>query len=387
MKSAVVKKIKNAPKSPGVYIFYRQRTPIYIGKAANLKNRLCHYPEDQRFVETTNLKIIKLHSPIEALIEESRLIKNLKPELNVYWRDDKNYFYVAFTKDKFPRIFITHRPQSIVKGQMSNVIIGPFTEGNALKLILKILRRHYPYCMCLKPHHRLCLNAQLGLCPGYCCALRSSESEGGLSTDKKKYKENIQIIKVILIGKKKNLLKKIARPEDQWAVENILAHSDYLSGHSDEFGGSDRVKKIECYDASNFAGKEAVGAMTVLVNKNGDWQPDRNQFRLFRVKSAPVRDDPRMIAEILRRRLNHLEWSYPDLIIIDGGITQYNAAKNVLLKAKSYKLKARLISFAKPHKKIYGQSPIPKEIIERAINQTHQYVIAYHRRLRDRIKP
>ncbi len=397
MDPGIIKIIKNAPRAPGVYIFYRQKTALYIGKAARLKTRLQNYLNDPRLAEATRLKIIKLASPIEALIKESRLIKKLKPEINVHWQDDRGYFYVAFTREKFPRIFVTHRlnPKPYT---LNPIIIGPFTEGAALKLILKILRRRYPYCTCFKPHLRTCLNSQINLCPGYCCQ-KNVQLHDREDRRKKYYLKNIKIIQAILTGKKKDFLKKIARPEDQWAVENILAHSNFVnSGHSNTFArlhryakhcgqaDLDRFRRIECYDVSNFAGKEAVGAMTVLINKNGDWQPDRNQFRLFRVKSAPARDDPRMIAEILQRRLNHPEWPYPDLIIIDGGLTQYNAAKKALLKANSYKLKAHLISFAKPHKKIYGQSPVPKATVEKAINQTHHYVIAYHRRIRDTIK-
>lgn len=363
MNTTLAEKIRTAPNAPGVYIFYKNSSPLYIGKASNLKNRLRSYlkitdiKNEMLDKETNKLKIIKLQSPIEALIVEASLIKKLKPQYNVLWKDDKNYFYVAFTQEKYPKVFITHQPKDLE-------VIGPFTDGKAIRLVLKILRRKYPYCTCYKAHLRSCLNAQIGNCLDYCCTLRSL-GEGGLPPYQ--YQKNIRIIKQILTGKKINLINKIIRPTELWAFENILEHSSFLN--------TEPTEKIECYDISHFGGKEAVGAFTVLVNKNGSWEPDRNQFRRFKIKNSDTRNDPQMIKEVLSRRLNHPEWQCPNLIIIDGGITQYNAAKKVAGNLP-------LISFAKPNKKIFGKTDLLIEIIEKAIDQTHRYVINFHRQVR-----
>jgi len=247
-------------------------------------------------------------------------------------------------------------------------------------VVLKILRRNYPYCTCRSEHFRQCLNSQIDLCPGYCCIKKEIKKD-----NEKKYQKSIKTIKDILSGKKQNLLKKITTPSDLWAFENITEHSGFLENNPHHLplqgGARGGLQKIECYDISNFAGKEAVGAMTVLANNGNDWQPDKNQFRKFKIRSTATRNDPQMIAEILSRRLNHPEWPYPDLIVIDGGITQYNAAKKVLGNRQ-----INLISFAKPQKKIYGSTTLPKTVIERAIKQTHDFVIRYHRSKRDRIR-
>lgn len=373
LNNIIFKKIKKASTKPGVYIFYQNQKPLYIGKATNLKSRLKSYLQikdlktKQLHQEADKIKLISLSSPIEALIQEARLIKELKPSLNVYWRDDKNYFYVAFTKEKFPKIFITHQPKLDIRNSKLEIdSIGPFTDGQALRLVLKILRRHLFFCTCFQSHCRHCLNAQIGLCLGYCCQKTHSHDDRQI----RQYKNNIKTIQDVLSGQNKNILKKIVRPEDSWVAEHILKHADFLDS---------KIKKIECYDISNFAGKEAVGAFTVLVNKDSRWWPDRNQFRKFKIRyTGNTRNDPAMMAEILQRRLNHPEWPYPDLIIVDGGLTQYNAAQKVVKKIP-------LISFAKPNKKVYGQTTLPKEIIEKAINQTHYYVINYHRQLRGKM--
>ena len=113
----LAKVVSGFPSSPGIYMFKERGKNIYIGKAANLKSRLRSYlPRRQAGLKTTDSRIQKMlstandlefratDSDIEALILESQLIKNLRPKFNIMLRDDKQYFYVVFTKEKFPKI-------------------------------------------------------------------------------------------------------------------------------------------------------------------------------------------------------------------------------------------------------------------------------------------
>ena len=110
--------LKKAPTEPGVYFFWDKNTIIYVGKATNLKSRLRSYfntgNSDSRKVtlveRATRLTWQTTISPIEALIIEAKLIKQHKPYYNVSLRDDKQYFYVGFTEETCPRIFLTHQP-------------------------------------------------------------------------------------------------------------------------------------------------------------------------------------------------------------------------------------------------------------------------------------
>lgn len=452
MLTNLINKIKSAPKDPGVYIFYRNQEPLYVGKASNLKNRLQNYLKitDLKTAafhkEATDLKLLKLRSNIEALIIESKLIKELKPKYNILWRDDKNYFYVAITKEKFPRVYIGHQLNN-----PNTEYVGPFTEGNSLKAILRLLRRFFPYCTC-KPHLRLCLNSQIGNCPGYCCTKNSNiRSSDDLNIDKNKqssddqnikiYKKNIAKIKNILTGKDKKFIRQLKDPYELLVLEKIWQHQPYLekqrrtfsieqhanyllkrspspvlrgespqrseSGargveeRSDEIArakGSllnEKVLRVESYDNSHLSGKEAVGAMTAWKKENGIWVADKNMWRKFKIRGKYTEDDPRMMEEIVSRRLNHPEWPYPDLIIIDGGITQFNAAKralNKILRPTNYGLRPKVISFAKPQQLIFGLekntvpiSKLPLEfqnLIKMAIQNTHNFVIRYHRKIR-----
>ncbi|TSC89732.1 MAG: excinuclease ABC subunit C [Parcubacteria group bacterium Gr01-1014_3] len=467
----IKKTIQAAPKDPGVYIFYADKTPIYVGKAANLRGRLKSYLKITDYKtealqnESTSLEPIVLRSDIEALIEESRLIKELKPKYNVLQRDDKSYSYVYFTKDVFPKILIGHqkpKPYTLTAKRYSR--IGPFTDSGSLRTALNTIRRYFPYCTCMHSHLRDCLNAQIGKCLGFCClatrdpakrdkktdpAVIASEAKQsyknlgkivpilsesrtldrvtigatsatkvGTRDDKKaEYAKNIRKIKAILRGQSQKLLKTLKNENEKMALEKIFEHKPYLVANG-QSGLAKRVirknenqnsllanrytlnpTRVECFDNSHLTGKEAVGALTALVKVNGTWQSDKNSYRKFKIRSADTQDDPRMMAEVVGRRLRHPEWPYPELMIIDGGITQYRAAKSVFEKLKNEFpeiQKIKLISMAKPQKLVYGlaENDLPtsiekldkelRQVIEHAIYQTHHFVIRYHRNVRNK---
>src|SRR3989344_7535996 len=120
--------IKKLPSKPGIYLFKDGRKKnLYIGKAINIKNRVNSYLKTDDFrikkmVESAQtLKFIPTQSDIEALILESQMIKKFQPPFNVVMRDDKQYFYIGFTKEKFSKIFLTHQPNTEV-----DKAIGPF---------------------------------------------------------------------------------------------------------------------------------------------------------------------------------------------------------------------------------------------------------------------
>lgn len=91
--------------------------------------------------------------------------------------------------------------------------------------------------------------------------------------------------------------------------------------------------RIECFDISHFQGAETVGSQ--VVSENGILAT--NHYRRYKVKAQTGGDDYAALMEVLGRRLEHEEWEEPDLIVIDGGKGQLNAAVKVLEeKGKSY---------------------------------------------------
>lgn len=77
-------------------------------------------------------------------------------------------------------------------------------------------------------------------------------------------------------------------------------------------------ERIEAFDISNISGKQATGSMVSFYKG----QPDKNNYRRFRIKTVIGIDDYKMLAEVVRRRYLRLKTenlSLPDLILIDGG--------------------------------------------------------------------
>jgi excinuclease ABC subunit C len=410
--------------------------------------------------EIKDIKIKPVQGEIEALILESRLIKKLKPRYNKLMRDDKQYFFVEITPDQLPRIFLTHQPKlesrswnlesrkkqktakknKPAKFQILNSKfqpIGPFTNGRALKTTLKTLRRIFPYCTCRKPHRRRCLNAHLGLCLGFCCQKTTDDKSRVMNNElviskkqKQEYWQNIKNIIGILKGKKnaiiKNLEKEIqkaAQKQDyekaaelqdkRQALKIIYEHKRVLEPDSRakletpinlkaEFKKNLGIQllnlnKIEGYDISNLQGKQAVGTMVVFrKDSRGDFKPSKAEYRRFKIRKSQRPDDPKMLGEIISRRLNHPEWDLPDLILVDGGRAQLNAALkaiNYKLKATSYKL--AVVGLAKNEDKLYTEkhaSPIPLKnlpnktgwILQQVRDEAHRTALRYHTFLRSK---
>lgn len=84
--------------------------------------------------------------------------------------------------------------------------------------------------------------------------------------------------------------------------------------------------KIECYDVANIGNSSIVGAMVVFIGNT----PERSLYRKFKIKTITQQNDVGALAEMVDRRLNHPEWQFPDCILVDGGIGQVHAIREIL---------------------------------------------------------
>ena len=147
-------------------------------------------------------------------------------------------------------------------------------------------------------------------------------------------------------------------------------------------------RKIECFDISNHGEDYAVGSMSCLV----DGKPHKSGYRKFKIKTVKGRDDFAMINEIVKRRylrLKEEKIDMPDLILIDGGRGQLNAALDAL---HSVGVKVSCISLAKENEQVYHPrvtKPIvlPKnnpalKILQHARDEAHRFGVAYNRAIR-----
>jgi excinuclease ABC subunit C len=150
-------------------------------------------------------------------------------------------------------------------------------------------------------------------------------------------------------------------------------------------------RRIECYDISNIQGALAVGSMVVLEK---GW-PKPAHYRRFRIKTVAGADDYAMIQEVLRRRFKRgltgeSTWTAPDLVLIDGGKGQLNAALGVRQELGLGSIP--MVSLAKENEEVFiPGDPQPVyiakdspalHILQRARDEAHRFAISYHRKLR-----
>ena len=421
------------------------RTRVQSHARENLPSSVHHLLSEIKKVE-----YIITANEIEALIKESEFIKKHDPKMNYRLRDDKKYFFVGITTEDLPHIFITHQPiataESKVKNQKSKIekpstsvanksteptnqnyklqaknynlkpitYLGPFTDGDALKQTMKYLRRTFPYYTAnskkpiSSPKHKSlpCSWCHLRLCPGP-------------HPDKKEYVKNILRIKNILQGrhglvissikrdmevasKKQNYEKAKQLRDIIQALENIFMHyhippnpvSALPTGSTSRhlniykyltklFKSDLPIKTIEGYDISNIQGREATGSMVRFDNG----VPNKSLYRKFNIQSPALPNDYRMMQEIIERRYSHTEWKYPDMILIDGGRGQLNAALKII---QNIKLTIPIASLAKRDEELYlpnrqpkKLSTMPKEVenlLKSVRDEAHRFAITHHRK-------
>jgi excinuclease ABC subunit C len=347
--------LQTLPTFPGCYI-YRNSVGeiIYVGKAINLKKRVSQYfqrddalgPKTSALVsQITSVETKVVGSEIEALILEASLIKKYHPKFNSMLKDDRSYSFIVITKEKFPNIYSTHLSRLPTKAD----IYGPFPSGTDVQILLKTIRRIFPYYT--KKHGPIkCLYCHLGLCPGpnisaseyqktinkikkilnnkFSLLRRQLAKEMSLSSQSENFEKSlilrrqIESLDYIVSGWKNlnNLFEQINLPEDRQssAINELLtALNPYLL--------LTKINRLECFDISQMGTKYFVGSMVVWQNGH----LDKNEYRKFKINSKVTPDDQFMIKEVVWRRLRHPEWGVPDLIIVDGGKPQVSSVSSI----------------------------------------------------------
>lgn len=392
------------PDTPGVYFFRRGKNILYIGKATSLADRVRSYFASD-IGESRGPKIVKMleladnitwqqtDSVLEALILESRLIKQHQPEYNTREKDNKSFNYIVITDESWPRV-MSVRQHDLDRGQtgkLRNVkideVYGPFTSGNQLREALKILRKIFPFRddkSRQKTHERF--YKQLGLTPD------TSDSSAA-----RRYHTSIKNLKMFLAGEKDALVKKLEREMQSAAKKLEFEYADQIKKtlfalqHIRDISlikdihtstDTDRAYRIEAYDIAHMSGQNTVGVMTVVTNG----EADKAQYRKFKIKSDKKGSDTDALRELLERRFTHDEWLMPNMIVIDGGLAQKRVAESVFRQAG---IEIPIVSVVKNErhqpKNILGQ----RAFIEKheadillANHEAHRFAINYHKDLR-----
>lgn len=395
------------PHQPGVYV-YKDKTGkvLYVGKAIDLYHRVSSYFSGEQSEKTSllveqiaDIETVIVESELESLILEANLIKKYLPLFNVRLTDDKDYLYIAITKDDFPKI-LTARKKDLKKAKK---YWGPFPSGRTVKETLKSLRRVFPWCS-LSWKTRPCFYYHLSLCPGACVGIIS----------KKDYQKIIFRFSKFMDGRKNELIAELTKDLTHAAtnlqferaakikktIEGITYMTQpnrvrlYLENHNflqeetrlalEQLKKDLNLKKlpgrIEGYDISNIAGKEATGSMVVLTNG----EIDKREYRKFKI-NPPVGgsgkpNDVGMMREMIRRRFKHKEWSLPDLIIVDGGRGQVRA---VNCKLPIFGLAKRMEWLYPPEGEVLKlpRKSLSLKLLQKLRDEAHRFAISYHRHL------
>ncbi len=416
---------------------------LYVGKAGNLKRRVSSYflrsgdwKTEKLVSEIAKIDYKKTDTAIEALILEAELIKKRRPPYNVREKDDKSFLYVEITKDKFPRVLLvrgkelaTSKEKRLALSRAGGPALsrvegfGPFTSATSIRDALKIIRRIFPFSIHqpgrVGKFSKGCFEYEIKLCPGTCIG----------AIDRKTYLKNIRNIKLFFNGKKKQILKSLEKDMKKaskslefeeavkfrgqiFALQHIqdialITEPEIVEGPALPSTRGPRLSSVECpqaegsrrgglalsrrgglalsrvegYDISNISGNYAVGSMVVFK----DGRPDKGEYRKFRIKTIIGANDVGMLKEVLRRRF-HNPWPLPDVILVDGGMGQVNAAKQVLLESG---LRIPTVGIAKgPDRKanrFVGSIPkgVTKKVLIRVRDEAHRFAITYHKKLRN----
>lgn len=406
-------------QDPGVYLFLNKNGKvIYVGKAINLKKRVRSYFTNKKDLgEKTSIlvsqidkvKTIRVESEIESLLLEANLIKKHQPKYNIKLTDGKAYPLIRVTiKDEYPKVLVARKPDD-----PRSIYFGPFPNTGAMRLVLKTIRRIFPFQSVLNHPNKLCFYYHLDLCP---CP--------GVIKDKR-YKQTIKHIIKFLNGQTKSIIRDLEKErstfsknqqfEEALLIQNKINAIELVTSKfytpfeyeqnpnlredirneelslliknlNEEMVNVKKLNRIECFDISNTSGKNATGSMVVFTN--GEKQS--SLYRKFKIRGTynDLPNDFAMMEEVIIRRLKHNDWEYPDLIIVDGGKGQISSALKALTKEN---ISIPIVGLAKQEEIIitadFKEIKLPKgskqlHLVMRIRDEAHRFAISYHKKLR-----
>jgi excinuclease ABC subunit C len=198
------------PDKPGVYQFIdKSGNIIYIGKAKNLRKRVSSYFTASRkssyktevlVRKIADIKHVIVENESDALLLENNFIKKYLPRYNVLLKDDKTFPWICIKKERFPRVFMTRRPE-----KDGSEYFGPYTSAIMVRTLLNLVKQLYNLRNCKynlseeninKGKYKVCLEYHLGNCKGPCENLQSEQD----------YNSSIKQIRQILKGNLQNVI-------------------------------------------------------------------------------------------------------------------------------------------------------------------------------------
>ncbi len=427
MTQTLREKLAALPEKPGCYILRdRKGTIIYVGKAVSLRRRVQSYfrpstlrdapPKLRSMVKcVADLEIITVRNEAEALLTESNLIKQYRPRFNIVLRDDKRYLALrADPRDPVPRLATCR----ILRDDSARYF-GPFPSAAVVRTVLDFTEKKYGLRKCtpIQPDaetYKHCINDIVRFCSAPCVGrvtlaeyrLRFDEACAFLRGERLGVIEEVKA--QMQAAADAHDYEKAAALRDTWIALREMVKQRVRVVATPEMHAADALAGIrelqrliglpavptliEGFDISNLFGTYSVASMVAA----SEGLPDRRLYRRFRIRTVEGADDPRSMAEVIRRRYSRVRDEgkpFPGLILIDGGVTQLRAAREALAALGLSHVPA--VGLAKEMEEIVlddGRSPLllPREsdalrVLIRLRDEAHRFAIDYHRRLRNRL--
>ena len=424
----VREKLGALPDKPGCYLMRnRKGTIIYVGKAVSLRRRVQSYFRDSTartapprlrslIHSVADLETVTVRSDAEALLMESNLIKQYRPRFNILLRDDKRYPALrADPQEPVPRITTCR----IVRDAHA-LYLGPFPSDSVVRTVLDFTEKRFGLRKC-KPivpdaeTYKHCINDIVRFCSAPCVGrvtpeayrLRFEEACAFLRGERLGVIEEVKA--QMEAAAQERDYEKAARLRDTWlalcgmvrqrrrATLSVpdIRETDAQAGLrelQERLGLRSLPTLIEGFDISNLFGTHSVAGMVVAA----DGLPDRRFYRRFRIQTVEGADDPRSMAEVIRRRYTRVlneDRPLPGLVLIDGGITQLRAARAELAALGLQRVPS--VGLAERFEEIVtddGREPLRLPLESKALkvlirlrDEAHRFALDYHRRLRNRI--
>jgi excinuclease ABC subunit C len=426
-------KIRAFPTGPGVYLMKDTRDRVlYIGKAANLRSRAGSYFQPsaklaesrgpwvaEMIGKVASVEYLETASEVEAILQEARLIKDIHPPYNTAMKDARTFPYIEITiRQEFPGVYITRNPQD-----SRSRLFGPFTSVHEMRAAFVVLQKIFRFRTCKldirgkdekRRFFRPCILYNIKQCTAP-CADKISKAE---------YKKGITSLIQFLQSKRTAVLNDFKKQMDQASaklnfetaamyrdrirlIENLdkrgLAdvHIQPESFQTDPtealeklqtiLNSSHPIRIIEGFDIAHLAGESTVGSMVQFI----DGKPFKDGYRRYKIKTVSGIDDYACLQEVLGRRYKRAaagEELWPDVVLIDGGLGQLNAAKEVF--AKMNVPMPNLLSLAKREEDIFingrpkplklsATSPVRK-LLQYVRDEAHRFAQHYHHLLRSK---
>ncbi len=402
---------------------------LYVGKARDLAKRVASYFGNRAgHTAKTAALVASIHhvdylpaeSEREALIMERSLIRQMQPHFNTMWRDDKSYPYVKLTwNEDYPRLFMTRK---IVRD--GSKYFGPYPNVHLVQRLLRYLwKQHmFPLRPCRYEFSekdplplvkaKQCLYYHTKECPAPCVNRISKDDYRQIAKEaelffkgnykplfaswEKEMKEASAHQNYERAGQLRDNLAALEHMGERVTfrkieLSDVVARVDRSRAITDlqkSLGLARPPMRIECFDISHFQGVETVASM-VAFEKG---EPKKEDYRKFKIKMVRGIDDFASMGEVVGRRYRRLrdeEKPLPDLVLIDGGKGQLQAAQAAIRKVLDSARIPPMAALAKREEELFipGKEEsirLPMDsaamhLVQYVRNEAHRFAVTFHR--------